>query len=54
MVDQTAKIRKGAVKGRVQALNPKTGRWVKLDPKTGKIVSSKKMVGPDQKVRKKT
>jgi hypothetical protein len=33
--------RKGAVKGRTQVLNPKTGRYIKRDAKTGKFLRVK-------------
>ena len=45
--------RKGAVKNRVQVLNPVTKRWVKLDTQTGRIVDHKKTAGPYKGVRKK-
>ena len=54
MAKQTSKGRKGAVKGRVQGLNPKSGKWVKIDSKTGKILSHKKTSGPYKGVRKAT
>jgi hypothetical protein len=38
--------RTGAVKHRVQALNPATGRYVKIDTATGRIVDNKKTAGP--------
>ena len=38
--------RKGAVKERVQALNPVTKRYVKIDTSTGRIVEHKKTPGP--------
>lgn len=53
MTKKTKKEKKGAVKGRVQALNPKTGRWIKIDTETGKIISQKKTLGPYKGVRKK-
>ncbi len=53
MAKQTDTGRKGAVKGRIQALNPKTGRWVKINTDTGKITGHKKTVGPYKGVRKK-
>ena len=43
--------RKGAVKGRVQALNPVTKRYVKIDTSTGRIVEHKKTAGPYKGVR---
>ena len=39
-------FRKGAVRERVQLLNPVTKQWVKVDTKTGKIVDTKKTPGP--------
>ena len=45
--------RKGAVKNRVQVLNPVTKRWVKLDTTTGRIIDHKKTAGPYKGVRKK-
>lgn len=33
--------RKGAVKGRSQLQNPKTGLWVKRDTQTGKFINVK-------------
>ncbi len=45
--------RKGAVKERVQVLNPVTKRWVKLDTRTGRIVDHKKSPGPYKGVQKK-
>jgi len=35
------KKRKGAVKGRSQVRNPKTGRFVKRDAKTGRFIDQK-------------
>ena len=43
--------RKGAVKERVQALNPVTKRYVKIDTSTGRIVDHKKTAGPYKGVR---
>jgi hypothetical protein len=43
--------RKGAVRGRVQALNPVTRRYVKIDTETGRIVDQKKSAGPYKGVR---
>ncbi len=43
--------RKGAVKDRVQALNPVTKRYVKIDTSTGRIVDHKKTAGPYKGVR---
>ena len=45
--------RNGAVKNRVQVLNPVTKRWVKLDTTTGRIIDHKKTSGPYKGVRKK-
>ena len=42
---------KGAVKERVQVLNPVTKRYVKIDTATGRIVDTKKTVGPYKGVR---
>ena len=46
-------VRVGAVRDRIQVLNPVTRRWVKIDTKTGKIVEQKKTFGPYKGVRKK-
>lgn len=46
--------RKGAVKERVQALNPVTKRYVKIDTSTGRIVDHKKSAGPYKGVREVT
>lgn len=43
--------RKGAVKGRVQALNPVTRRYVKIDTDTGRIIDHKKSAGPYKGIR---
>ncbi|WP_217429579.1 hypothetical protein [Sphingomonas bacterium] len=43
--------RKGAVKARVQALNPVTERYVKIDTNTGRIVDHKKTEGPYKGIR---
>ena len=43
--------RKGAVKERVQALNPVTKRYVKIDTTTGRIVDHKKTAGPYKGIR---
>jgi hypothetical protein len=43
----------GTVSGRVQILNPRTGKWVKLDTTTGRIVSQKKTSGPYKGITKK-
>ena len=45
--------RQGAVKDRVQVLNPMTKRWVKLDTRTGRIIDHKKTPGPYKGIRKK-
>jgi hypothetical protein len=41
----------GAVRERVQALNPVTKRYVKIDTNTGRIVEQKKTAGPYKGVR---
>ncbi len=46
--------RNGAVKERVQALNPVTKRYVKIDTSTGRIVDHKKSAGPYKGVREVT
>ena len=38
--------RQGAVKGRIQALNPVTRRYVKIDTGTGRIIAHKTTAGP--------
>lgn len=43
--------RQGAVKSRVQALNPVTRRYVKIDTDTGRIIDHKKTAGPYKGVR---
>lgn len=43
--------RKGAVRDRVQALNPVTKRYVKIDTDTGRIIAHKKSAGPYKGVR---
>lgn len=43
--------RKGAVRDRVQALNPVTKRYVKIDTDTGRIIAHKKTAGPYKGVR---
>jgi hypothetical protein len=43
--------RKGAVKDRVQALNPVTKRYVKIDTNSGRIIDQKKTAGPYKGVR---
>jgi len=47
------KRRGGAVRNRIQVLNPKTKRWVKIDTSKGKIISHKKTYGPYKGIRKK-
>jgi hypothetical protein len=44
--------RKGAVRGRSQTLNPKTGQWTKRDASTGKFMDGKKDGTPFKGVRK--
>ena len=46
--------RQGAVKSRVQALNPVTKRYVKIDTDTGRIIEHKKTAGPYKGVREVT
>lgn len=46
------KSRVGAVKGRSQVLNPKTGRWTKRDTASGKFSALKESPGPYKGVRK--
>ena len=46
--------RKGAVKDRVQALNPVTKRYVKIDTSTGRIIDHKSTAGPYKGVREVT
>lgn len=43
--------RVGAVKGRTQALNPKTKRYVKRDTETGRIIDMKADRSPFKGVR---
>ncbi len=52
MAKQTDDKRMGAVKGRVQALDPHTGKWIKIDTGTGKIIADKKTVRPYKGIRK--
>ncbi len=52
MAKQTDDGRMGAVKGRVQALDPHTGKWIKIDAGTGRIISPKKTVGPYKGIRR--
>ena len=44
--------RRGAVKGRSQTLNTKSGRWVKRDTSTGKFMDAKSDAKPFKGVRK--
>jgi glutamate dehydrogenase/leucine dehydrogenase len=41
----------GALKERVQVLNPVTKRYVKIDTHTGRIVDHKKTAGPYKGIR---
>ena len=43
--------RRGAVKNRVQVMNPVTRKFVKIDTTTGRIVDTKKTNGPYKGVR---
>ena len=43
--------RQGAVRDRVQAINPVTNRYVKIDKTTGRIVDHKKSPGPYKGIR---
>jgi hypothetical protein len=43
--------RRGAVKERVQALNPITKRYVKIDTNSGRIIDQKKTAGPYKGIR---
>jgi len=43
--------RKGAVKDRVQTLNPVTKRYVKIDTNSGRIIDQKKTAGPYKGIR---
>ena len=43
--------RRGAVKNRVQVMNPVTRKFVKIDTTTGRIVDTKKTRGPYKGVR---
>ena len=61
ILDTSAKIlkkwgngpkRRGAVRGKIQYINPKTGKWTKKDLKTGRTVGAKKTYGPYKSVRK--
>jgi len=42
MAKQRDDRRMGAVKGRVQALDPHTGKWIKIDARMEKIIADKK------------
>jgi len=53
MAKTTSDGRVGAVRDRIQVLNPVTRRWLKLDTKTGKIVAQKKDSVPYKGIRKK-
>ena len=44
--------RKGAVRGRSQTQNPKTGQWTKRDLQTGRFMDGKKDGTPFKGVRK--
>jgi len=44
--------RKGAVRSRSQAFNPKTGHWVKRDADTGQFMDQKADEKPFKGVRK--
>ncbi|WP_169719748.1 hypothetical protein [Algoriphagus marincola] len=44
--------RKGALKGRSQVQNPKTGHWTKRSSETGKFMDGKKDGTPFKEVRK--
>jgi len=46
--------RKGAVRDRVQTLNPLTRRYVKIDTETGRIIDHKRTAGPYKGVREVT
>lgn len=46
-------VRVGAVRDRIQVLNPVTRRWVKIDTTTGKIVAQKKDSVPYKGIPKK-
>jgi len=52
MAKQTDDRRMGVVKGRVQALDPHTGKWIKIDAGTVKIITDKKTVGPYKGIRR--
>jgi hypothetical protein len=44
--------RHGAVTGRSQAYNPKTGRWIKRDSDTGRFIDQKADNDPFKGIRK--
>ena len=44
--------RNGAVTGRSQVKNPKTGKWVKRDTSSGRFMAMKKSGGPFKGVRR--
>lgn len=44
--------RNGAVKGRLQFFNPKSGNWVKRDTQTGRILDGKADSKPSKGVTK--
>lgn len=46
--------RVGAVRGRSQSQNPKTGLWTKRNTQTGRFVDAKKSGGTFKGVRKET
>ena len=43
--------RRGAVRGRVQVLNPVTERYIKIDTSSGRIIDHKKTAGPYKGIR---
>ena len=46
--------RRGAVRGRSQVYNPKTGLWGKRNARTGRLIDVKTSGGPFKGVRKET
>lgn len=44
--------RRGAVKGRSQVRNPRTGLWTKRERSSGQFKSAKKSGGPYRRVRR--
>lgn len=44
--------RRGAIKGRSQVRNPKTGEWTKRDTGTGRFIDGKKDGAPFKGVRR--